>query len=54
MVALPKDSVAIIQGLDGYLVAVNKGVLLICKKENTSQLRKYFNDLQMKHGDEFI
>ena len=54
MVALPKDSVAIIQGLDGYLVAANKGVLLICKKENVSSLRKYFNDLQMKRGDDFF
>ena len=54
MIALPKDSVAIIQGLDGYLVAANKGVLLICKKENVSSLRNYFNDLQMKRRDDFI
>ncbi len=54
MVSMPKDSVAIIQGLDGYLVAYNKGVLLICKKENVGSLRKYFNELQMKKGDDFI
>ena len=42
-------------GLDGFIVAENDNVLLICKKEDSSALvRKYVNEVQMKKGDEFV
>ena len=46
---------AVINGLDGYIVVENDNVLLICKKEDSSALvRKYVNEVQMKKGDQFI
>ena len=55
VIKLPKDRLAVINGLDGYIVAEKDNVLLICKKEDSSALvRKYVTEVQMKKGDEFI
>lgn len=55
VVKIPKDHLAIINGLDGYIVAEKDNVLLICKKEDSSALiRKYVNEVQLKFGNEFV
>lgn len=55
VIKLPKDKLAVIHGLDGYIVAEKDNVLLICKKGDSSALvRKYVNEVQMKYGDDFI
>ena len=54
IVALPGNKLAVIDGLEGYLVAESDNVLLICKKGDESTIRKYVNDTQLKLGDEFI
>jgi mannose-1-phosphate guanylyltransferase len=55
VIKLPKEKLAVINGLDGYIVAEKGNVLLICKKEDSSALvRKYVAEVQMKKGDDFI
>lgn len=54
MVVIPEGKVAVLQDLDGYLVAIRDNVLLICKKDDESAIRKYVNDVQIKLGDQFI
>lgn len=54
IVNLPKEKVAVIQGLDGYIVAESNGVLLICKLENEQEIKKYQNDVLVAKGDSFI
>lgn len=54
IVVLPKDKVAVIDGLEGYLIAEANGVLLICKKDEEQAIRRYVNDAQIKFGDDFI
>jgi mannose-1-phosphate guanylyltransferase len=55
VIKLPKDHLAVINGLDGYIVAEQGNVLLICKKSDSSALiRKYVNEVHIKYGDEFI
>ena len=55
VIKLPKGKVAVINGLDGYIVAEEGNVLLICKKGDSSALvRKYVNEVQMKYGDDFV
>ena len=55
VVKLPKDKLAVINGLEGFIVAEHDNVLLICKKGDTSGLmRKYVNEVQMKFGDKYI
>lgn len=54
IVVLPKNKLAVIEGLDGYLVAESENVLLICKKDEEHTIRKYVNDAQIKLGEEYI
>lgn len=55
MIKLPKNRLAVINGLDGYIVVEKGDVLFICKKGDSSALvRKYVNEVQMKYGDEYI
>ena len=55
VVKLPKGKLGVINGLDGYIVADQGNVLLVCKKGDSSALiRKYVNEVQMKLGEEYI
>ncbi len=55
IVKLPDDHIAVLNGLDGYIVAEKGNVLLVCKKEDSSALvRKYINEVQMDEGDDFM
>jgi len=45
----------VINGLEGYIVAEQDNVLLICKKGDSSALvRKYVSEVQIKYGEEFV
>ncbi len=55
IIKLPKGKLGVISGLDGYIVAEEDNVLLICKKgDSSAQLRKYVNEVQIRYGDDFI
>ena len=54
VVVLPENKLAVIDGLEGYLIAESDNVLLICKKDEEHAIRKYVNDAQMQLGDDFI
>ena len=55
IIKLPDDHIGIINGLEGFIVAENDNVLMICKREDSSALiRKYINDVQLKYGEEYI
>ena len=55
VVKLPKGRLAVISGLDGYIVAEEGNVLLICKKEDSSaNIRRLINEIQLKKGNEFV
>lgn len=54
VVKMPQGRIAIIHGLDGYIVAEHDNVLLICPKEDSSaMIKRYLNDMQMKKGEEY-
>ena len=55
IIRLPKGKLGVISGLDGYIVAEEGNVLLICKKgDSSAQVRKYVNEVQLNYGDDFI
>lgn len=55
VVKLPKGRLAVLSGLDGYIVAEEGNVLLICKKEDSSaNIRRLINEIQLKKGNEFV
>ena len=55
IIKIPHDHLAVIHGLDGYIVAEQGNVLFICKKEDSSALvRKYANAVKLKYGKDFV
>ena len=54
VVTLPAGKLAVIQGLDGYIVAEADGVLLICKKEEEQRIKQFVADVKLKYGEKFI
>ena len=55
IIKLPKGRLGVISGLDGYIVAEEGNVLLICKKSDSSALvKKYVNEVGMKYGEEYV
>ena len=51
MVVLPKEKLLVMQGVDDLLVVDTDDVLLICKKGNERDIRKFLNDAKMKFGE---
>lgn len=54
IINMPKDKLAVIQGLDDYIVVEAEGVLLICKKQDEQQIRTFVNDVKVLKGDKFV
>ena len=54
IIALPKDKIAVIQNMDGYLIAESGNVLIICKKDEGNDIKKFVNDAQVKLGEDFV
>ena len=54
IIKLPKGRLGVFSGLDGYIVAENENVLMICKKGDTSaQVKKFLNEVQLKLGEDY-
>ena len=53
IVTLENGKLAVIEGLNDYIVAENEGVLLICRKENEQQIRQMVNDVQVRYDGQY-
>lgn len=54
VIKLPKGHIGIINGLEGYIVAEEGNILLICKKGDTSSaIRKYVNEVGIRYGEQY-
>jgi mannose-1-phosphate guanylyltransferase len=54
IVALPPEKLAVIQDMEGYIVAESDNVLLICKKTDEQRIRQFVNDVNVKFSNEYI
>ncbi len=54
IVTLPAGKLAVIQGLEGYIVAEADGVLLICKKNDEQRIKQFVADVKLKYGEKYI
>lgn len=54
IVTLEAGKMAVIQGLDGYIVAESDNALLICKKEEEQRIKHFITDVKFKFGNDFI
>lgn len=53
IVALPHEKLAVIQDLEGYIIAESDNVLLICKLEDEQKIRQFVNDVNINFEGKF-
>ncbi|SMO62293.1 mannose-1-phosphate guanylyltransferase [Saccharicrinis carchari] len=51
VINLPGDKMAVIQGLEDFIIAESKNCLLICPKDNEQQIRQFSADLISEFGN---
>ena len=55
IIKLPKGKLGVINGLNGFIVAEQDNVLMICKKgDSSSMVKKYANEVGIKYGEDYI
>lgn len=54
IINVPSSHLAVVHGLDGYIVVDSEGILLICKKEDEQRIRDFVNDVKIKKGEGYI
>lgn len=54
IVNMPKGKLAVIQGLENFIVVETENVLLICPKDDEQQVRNLVNDVKIKKGEKFV
>lgn len=53
LISIPEGHLAVVQGLEGYLIISKGNTLLICKKDDQNAIRKFINDAEIKFGEQF-
>ncbi len=53
IVTLEPGKLAVVQGLDGYIIAEADNVLLICKQEDEQQIRQFVNDAAVNYDNKY-
>jgi mannose-1-phosphate guanylyltransferase len=51
LISLPKDVVAVVEGLNDYIVVQSENRLLICPKESDQNIKKFVTDIKLKLGE---
>jgi mannose-1-phosphate guanylyltransferase len=54
IVDISDEKIAVLHGLDGYIVAESNDTLMICKKEDEQQIKQFVTDVRIKKGDSLI
>ena len=55
IIRLQKGKLGVFNGLEGYIVAEEGDILMICKKsDNSSMVKKYATEVRIKYGEEFV
>jgi mannose-1-phosphate guanylyltransferase len=54
VVHVPDEKLVVLQGLDDYIVADTKDVLLICKKESEQAIKEYVAEVKRNTGEKFL
>lgn len=54
IISIDEGKIAVIEGLDGYLVVQRKDILLITKLKNEQNIRNFVDDVKYRLGERFI
>lgn len=54
IIKVPKDKLAVVEGLDGYIVVDKEDALLICRMENEQLIKSFVGEIKVKFGDKYL
>ncbi len=54
LVRIPKDKIAVIDGLDDFIVVDTPDVLMICPKANEQNIKRFIDTVKFADGDKYI
>lgn len=54
VVSVPEGKLVVMQGIDDLVVVDNGNVLMLCRKGDEKNIRKFLNDVRMKLGEEYL
>lgn len=54
MIKLNSDKVAVIQGLEDYIVVENNNLLLICEKQQEQRIKQFVEDVKKNFGKDYV
>ena len=54
VVNMPNNKLAVLHGLNGYIVVDTDDILLVCRKEDEQKIKQFVNDVRMKKGEEWV
>lgn len=53
-IKVPKDQIAVVQGLENYIVIYDGKALMICQKDQEQMVKKFLGDIKEKGYNEFV
>jgi mannose-1-phosphate guanylyltransferase len=54
LVNIPDNRLAVIQGLEDYIVVESDNILLICRKQDEQKIKNFVNDVRLEKGEGYI
>lgn len=54
IVNISDEKVAVLHGLNGYIIAESNDTLLICRREDEQQIKQFVTDVRIKKGDSLV
>ena len=46
--------VAVVDGLEDYIVILNENRLLVCPRSKEQEIKQFVNDIKMLRGEDFV
>ena len=54
IIDISNEKMAVLQGLDGYIIAESNDSIMICRRDDEQQIKKFVTDVRMKKGDRLL
>jgi mannose-1-phosphate guanylyltransferase len=51
---IPDSMVAVVDGLEDYIVIVSENRLLVCPRSKEQEIKQFVNDIKMLRGEDFV
>ena len=51
---IPDSMVAVVDGLEDYIVILSENRLLVCPRSKEQEIKQFVNDIKMLRGEDFV